>query len=277
MRIRLQGTRGSYPTSNKENEYYGGATSCVEVIHAEDRLILDAGTGILNLNGDDFYKKRRINILLTHLHMDHIQGLAFFQPLFNPDNEVYIWGPKGGSVSLRLRLNRFLSPPIFPVAMRDIPCKLTIKEYPNKPFNIGPFKVTANYVSHPGATVGFRVECNGKKFAYIPDHEPMLGVKELYHDQKWISGIELAQGADLLVHDAQYGNDEYEGKVGWGHSSLNHAAQFSQRANVNKLIMFHHDPLHNDEKRKKMFSDFISKNDYNFDIDLAIQGQELAL
>lgn len=277
MRIRIHGTRGSYPTSSKDYEYYGGATSCIEVIYEQERIILDAGTGIINLNEDDYYRKRRINILLTHLHMDHIQGLAFFQPLFNSENEVYIWGPKGGNTGLRLRLNRYLSPPLFPLPLRDVPCNLTIKEFPDDPFKIGSFQISADYVSHPGPTVGFRVECEGKKFAYIPDHEPMIGKLELYQEQKWISGIELAQGADLLIHDAQYGNEEYLKKAGWGHSTLQHAAQFSERAKVDKLLLFHHDPAHNDQMIKEMFSEFISDKNFPFDVDMAIQGQEVLI
>lgn len=277
MKIRIQGTRGSYPTSNKENDHYGGATPCIEVINGEDRLILDAGTGILHLNSDDYYKKRRINILLTHLHMDHIQGLAFFQPLFNPENEVYIWGPKSGKSGLRLKLNRFLSPPIFPVAMRDIPCKLTVKEYPTTGFSIGSFKIIVKYVSHPGPTVGIRVECKGKKLAYIPDHEPMIGQLKFYKDQKWISGIELAQGVDILIHDAQYGNEEYLTKIGWGHSALEHAAQFSERAKAKKLLMFHHDPLHTDVMRTDMFEKFMKGKNYPFHTELAVQGNEIVL
>ncbi|MGB5228895.1 MAG: MBL fold metallo-hydrolase [Eudoraea sp.] len=275
MRIKLHGTRGAYPTSSKETQKLGGNTPCIELIAGEERLILDAGTGILNIDFDSYYTSDRIDILLTHLHMDHIQGLGFFKPIFDPKKEVHIWGPGGSSYPLKDRLNRFLSPPLFPIMLRDIPCKLVIHELPNKPFKLGKFLISSKFVSHPGPTVGFRIQVGSKSVTYIPDHEPILCSPQLYKEDKWISGFDLCKNTDLLVHDSQYSPGEYENKVGWGHCSLEIAAELSARAKVKSLVMFHHDPAHTDTDRTKIFKKFINTHTYDFPIELAVQGHEI--
>lgn len=275
MKVILHGTRGAYPTSSERNRKLGGNTSCIEVVHGEERIIVDAGTGIIGIDFDTFYNADRIDILLTHLHMDHIQGLAFCRPLFNPSKEVHIWGPGGSPESLQARLNRFMSPPLFPIALRDLPSKLLIQELPNTAFKIGNFKILAEFISHPGPTVGYRIECNSKTVTYIPDHEPVIGKLHLYPEDEWVSGFKLAHRSDLLIHDSQYGKEEYLKKVGWGHGSLDIAAEFCDRAKAKKLVLFHHDPAHSDEERTRMYKDMIQRTNYAFPIELAVQGQEI--
>ncbi|MBT8302225.1 MAG: MBL fold metallo-hydrolase [Maribacter sp.] len=275
MKVKLHGTRGAYPTSSENNQMYGGNTSCIEVIDDAERIIVDAGTGILGIDFETFYTADRIDILLTHLHMDHIQGLAFCKPLFNPNKEVHIWGPGGSSESLKSRLNRFLSPPLFPVAMRDIPSKLTIREFPNTSFKLGNFTISTEYISHPGPTVGFRIQSGAKTLTYLPDHEPVIGKEHLFSENEWISGFNLAYQSDLLIHDSQYSKEEYLNKVGWGHSSLEIAAEFCSRTEAKRLLLFHHDPEHSDTERTAMFESFMAKVNYDFPIDLAVQGQEI--
>jgi phosphoribosyl 1,2-cyclic phosphodiesterase len=146
-------------------------TSCVEVAADGWLLVLDAGSGIQGLNSSANVKNSRIDILLTHLHMDHIQGLGFFGPLFNPATEIHIWGPAGNSQSLRARLGRYFSPPLFPVYFRNLTCKLILHEIGKSNFTIGPFEVQSDYVIHPGPTVGFRIQHQRGVFTYIPDHE----------------------------------------------------------------------------------------------------------
>ena len=158
MRVRLHGTRGAYPTSSVENQTYGGNTPCIEIIDGSQRMILDAGTGILEIDFTRDYPGNRIDIFLTHLHMDHIQGLAFCKPLFTPGKEVHIWGPGGSSEPLINRLNRFLSPPLFPIPLRDVPSKLTVHELSEASFAFGDFEITTEFISHPGPTLvtGYR-------------------------------------------------------------------------------------------------------------------------
>jgi len=277
MKVILQGTRGSYPTSNKNTEFYGGSTACVELVYGEERIILDAGTGILNIDTENYKGKQEINIVLTHLHMDHIQGIGFFSLLFNPNNNVHIWGPGGSSTSLFKRLGKFISPPIFPVPLRDFPCNLKIHELTNSTFTIGSFTFHSKFICHPGPTFGFRIECGSKVLTYIPDHEPVLGTIDLFDDIDWISGYELALNTDLLIHDAQYDQEEYSKKIGWGHSSMKLASDFAKKTGAKKLVMFHHDPAHTDDHKNQMFDKFKESNTYDFPIELAVQGKEYDL
>src|SRR5687767_13266620 len=146
MTITLQGVRGSIPSTHPETKGYGGNTSCVEVVAEGWRLVLDAGSGIQNIRKDPAITSKRVDILLTHLHMDHIQGLGFFKPLFNPSEEIHIWGPASKTVSLRNRLGRYFSPPLFPVYFRNLTCRLFLHEVEDSHFTIGPFSIQSCYV-----------------------------------------------------------------------------------------------------------------------------------
>ena len=277
MKVILHGTRGAYPTSTPDNQKYGGDTPCIEVIHGDERLVIDAGTGIIGIDWNQYNPSERLDILLTHLHMDHIQGLGFCKPLFDTNREVHIWGPMGGTYPLSTRLNRFLSPPLFPVVLRDIPSQPQIHELGKSEIQIGPFQIRSDFVVHPGPTLGFRISCEGKTLTYIPDHEPMIGKTELYSDDRWVSGLDLAYESDLLIHDSQYGKEEYLKKIGWGHSCMTISAEFATRAKVGRLVFFHHDPGHNDHFRAQMFDNFMIFKKYPFPIELAVQGQEIEI
>ena len=248
MKVRFWGTRGSLATAGPETIRYGGNTACVE-LRAEGAplVVLDAGSGIRALGtalGEDV---TRIDILLSHLHMDHIQGLGFFAPLFRPGLEIHIWGPPSTALSLRERLTRYLSPPLFPVALRDLASDLVLHDVPtDEPFELGPLRVTAALVIHPGPTVGYRITDGATTLSYLPDHEPALGSRDYPEPAQWLSGFALAADADLLIHDAQYTEAQYAQRVGWGHSTLEHATGFAAAAKVRQLATFHHDPTHDD-------------------------------
>lgn len=260
MTVTLWGTRGSVAAPGPDTERYGGDTSCVAVWSgSESVLILDAGTGIRRLGMTIPRELRRVDLLLTHLHLDHIQGLGFFAPLFNPDVEAHIWGPASITLDLGRRLTRYLSPPLFPVHLRDLPCRLVLHEVPCGEIDIGGFRVSSSLVCHPGPTVGYRIEKEGSVVAYIPDHEPALGSGKIPDDGEWTSGFSIAKGADLLIHDAQYTAAEYDARVGWGHSSLEQAMAFAAVAGVAELVPFHHDPTHSDDDIDRMIADAIEK------------------
>jgi ribonuclease BN (tRNA processing enzyme) len=210
-------------------------------------LVLDAGTGIRLLALDLPKATTRVDVLLSHLHMDHILGLGFFGPLFDPGMEVHIWGPATATLSLEARLRRYLSPPLFPVMLRDVPCRLELHHVVRARIPVGPFHVTAARVCHPGPTVGYRIETEGTSLAYIPDHEPALGASLADLEPEWISGYDLARDADLLVHDCQYTDQEYPEHIGWGHSRIEDTLTFATRVGAKRLLLFHHDPLHSDE------------------------------
>jgi phosphoribosyl 1,2-cyclic phosphodiesterase len=224
----------------------GGNTPCVQVTSdGGTELILDAGSGIRELRPQDLGHAKRLHILLTHLHLDHIQGLLFFAPLFDPDAEITVWGPPG-RVPLRRRLARYLSNPLSPIEIGELPANVTFKDVPADGWRIGELALRASLVAHRGTTLGYRISEGNGSLCYIPDHEPALGVKLASAPAGWISGHALAHGAATLVHDAQYTDREYPARRGWGHSSITDTAAFAARAEPERLLMFHHDPSHDD-------------------------------
>jgi phosphoribosyl 1,2-cyclic phosphodiesterase len=272
VRVALRGTRGSLPSPGPDTSRYGGNTSCVEVQARPDTLLmLDAGTGIRRL-GEPVTGVSRVDVLLTHLHMDHIVGLGFFGALFQPDLEVHIWGPPSTTQDLHARLTRYLSPPLFPVRLRDLPCRLTLHDIPRRAtVDLPGISVTADFVCHPGPTLGYRVSGDGGVLAYLPDHEPALSDRGFPSSPEWTSGFDLAAGADVLIHDAQYSEDEYEAHVGWGHSSIAHAMAFAEMAGVSRLLAFHHDPDHGDAVLDKLQAE-AAAHAVPFDLSFATEG-----
>jgi phosphoribosyl 1,2-cyclic phosphodiesterase len=236
---------------------YGGNTSCVEVrSESGDVIVLDAGTGIRPLGvemADEGVE--RVHLLLSHLHMDHLQGLGFFRPLYRPEVSVHIWGPPSPVQPLVERIATYMSPPLFPVRLADIPSKVTFHDAPEEPVVIGDLTIRSSLVTHNGPTVGYRIEENGRSVVYMPDHEPSIGVDIADQPADWLSGYDLARGADVLLHDAQYGDDEYERHRGWGHSAIGHVVAFARKAEVERLVLFHHDPYHTDEHLEELVAD----------------------
>lgn len=276
MIVSIKGVRGSVPTSNNETNLFGGNTSCITVYEDGCLLIVDGGTGIQNVKLPGVLPKR-IDILLTHLHLDHIQGLGFFHPLFETTQEVHIWGPSGASNNLRNRLNRFLSPPLFPIHFRDLPCNITLHDISNSIFEIGPFTIQSQYVIHPGPTVGFRIKGKNSVIAYIPDHEPALGPRGLLTDKKWISGFDLMENVDLLLHDAQFTAAEYKTKIGWGHSSMEDCIKLASLSSVKRLLLTHHAPSHKDDFLDEYLVGLNSTNENHLDFEFAKEGMEIDL
>ena len=210
MRVKIWGTRGSVPSPGPETIRYGGNTSCVGVTLSDGTLLaLDAGTGIrsLGLTLDD--EPARLHILLTHLHLDHIQGLVFFAPAFRPQTEIVIWGPASPEASLRDRIARYISAPLSPVEVRELPCDVSFRHCPESEWEIGPARISAASVTHRGPTLGYTISEGDTKLAYIPDHEPALSGEIDGLDEDWISGFDLARDASLLIHDGQYSDAEY--------------------------------------------------------------------
>lgn len=251
MKVTLWGTRGSVAAAGPDTVRYGGDTSCVQVGGPDGEVILlDAGSGIRPV-GLEVGDAQRIDVLLTHLHMDHIQGLGFFTPLFDPSVETHIWGPPSTTMDMTERLSRYLSPPLFPVRLRELPNTVLHDVRPGD-FEVGSVSVTAELICHPGTTLGYRLSTNGASLAYLPDHEPALGVRTFPPEPEWTSGHALMHGADLLIHDAQYTDEEYESRVGWGHSTLGQVVELAARAEVGTLVSFHHDPAHSDTMLDEM-------------------------
>lgn len=208
-------------------------------------LILDAGSGLRPI--DTATAPERIDILLSHLHMDHVQGLPFFPPLLDPEYEVHVWGPVSTTRTLRERLGRYMSPPLFPVRVRDVQNAVFHDVVPGR-FHIGSIEVYADLLSHPGPTLGYRLTEGDRTLAYLPDHEPAFGGRTFPTTSEWTSGFAIAEGAHVMIHDAQYDDSEYDARIGWGHSSTTQLAAFSEMTKVERTVTFHHDPSHDDER-----------------------------
>jgi phosphoribosyl 1,2-cyclic phosphodiesterase len=280
MRIRLWGCRGSIASPGAATARYGGNTSCVEIRRADGGVvILDAGTGIRELGvrlveeGAD-----RIDLLLTHLHVDHLEGLGTFAPLYRDETEVHIWGPASPVASLEERVATYFSPPLFPVTLAEVQARVRFHDASESEWSIGGARFVSHAILHPGPTVGYRVEEGGRVLAYLTDHEPALGADLAKDAAHWISGSSIADRADLLIHDCQYTPAEYAPRMGWGHSSTEHVAAFAGRTGPQRLLLFHHDPMHADEQLETMRDDV--RDLWGVDAarcDLAAEGAELAV
>jgi phosphoribosyl 1,2-cyclic phosphodiesterase len=282
MKLQLWGTRGSIPSPGPDTIRYGGNTSCVGVTLSDGSLLaLDAGTGIRNLGLALASEPARLHILLTHLHLDHIQGLVFFAPAFQPQTEIVIWGPASPDASLRERIARYISAPLSPVEVKELPCDVSFRHCPELEWEIGPARVRAASVAHRGPTLGYRIDDGDHSLAYIPDHEPALGADLDSLEEAWISGFSLASGASMLIHDGQYADSEYPNHVGWGHSALSHALSFAGRSGAGRTVLFHHDPGHSDERLDLLGSEareqWARRGGEDGAIELAVEGAEYNL
>ena len=243
MHIRFWGTRGSIPTPGPTTVRYGGNTSCVEVRDATGSLlVLDAGTGLRELGvammSANGARPLTIDLLLSHLHWDHIQGIPFFRPAYDPNSTLRIRGPRQ-SRPMKELLGMGMDDPFFPVDLDDLPAKLEIGEmHHGSDERIGMFRVRAVQIFHPAPALAYRVEADGKSVVYATDTEdPFSG--------KPNPVIALAEGADTLIHDAQFMKSDF--KPTWGHSTIESAIDVAARAKVKRLVLYHHDPDRSDD------------------------------
>ena len=281
MRVRIWGARGSIPAPGPDTARYGGNTSCVQVTLSDGNIVvLDAGSGIRDL-GPTCAEAEQINILLTHLHLDHIQGLLFFAPFFRPGVEIVIWGPPVPGRSLRDRIARYLSAPLSPVEIRSLPAKVSFRKCPADEWEIGSARIRAAPVNHRGPTLGFRISESDTSLCYLPDHEPALAAPLDAVEPDWISGFALAERCSLLLHDCQYADDEYPERIGWGHSRMADALLFARRSEAERVLLFHHDPLHTDGQldllERRADEDWEGLGGSTGAIAMAVEGEEFDL
>jgi len=245
MKVRFWGVRGSIAVSSPEYVHTGGNTPCVEVLHEGARLILDGGTGLRRLGASIGPRPAEATLLFSHIHWDHIQGVPFFGPAFHPKSKLTFGGPRSEWGTLRDFLDAQMHPPTFPVTLAAFGADLDfIDVVPGRPFTTGPFRVTPVTLHHPDGVVAYRVEAGGRSMVYATDNEHGGRIDPAL--------VELARGADLLIHDAQYTDEEYAGgpsgppRKGWGHSTWTEAVEAARRACVGALALFHHDPERDD-------------------------------
>jgi phosphoribosyl 1,2-cyclic phosphodiesterase/CheY-like chemotaxis protein len=258
-RLKFWGVRGSTPAPGPSTVEFGGNTSCIEVRAKGELIILDAGTGLRLLGKQlaEEFKDQPLNItlLLTHTHWDHIQGLPFFQPIYQPQNRVRILGYEGARHGLSNVLSSQMENPFFPVALRELPANLQIEELKEMKFSIGRVRVEACFANHPGICVGYRLFTGEASIAFFPDNEPhyvpnggdpKASLEYAQGQERRI--VSFLRGVDILIMDAQYDRAEYEQHMGWGHACLDDVVALAIKAEVKKLFLFHHDPDHDDAK-----------------------------
>jgi phosphoribosyl 1,2-cyclic phosphodiesterase len=245
LNVTFHGVRGSTPCSCEANRRYGGNTACVALEHPGcDPIVLDLGTGLRffgDARADD--GPLRAHALVSHLHWDHVQGLPFCAPLHRPGAQLEVYGPSHEGRSLASAFEEFMRPPYFPVGVGDLIGDIRFHTLDDDDFVVGEAKVRARYVPHIGATFGYRIELGGVVVAYISDHQQPLDGSDDVADEV----LELADGADLLIHDAQYTDEEFAVKAHWGHCTIDYALHVAHEAGVRRLALFHHDPAHTDE------------------------------
>jgi len=246
IRVTFHGVRGSTPCQSDDIRRYGGNTSCVSIdAPGQDPLLLDMGTGLR------YYGKQvppdplfRGSCLLTHLHWDHVQGLPFFAPLLREGSLLDVYGPaQDDGRTLDEVVSSTIRPPLFPVSVDELPGSVTFHDTADSEFSIGQFNVMARLVPHLGPTLGFRVEWQGRSVAYLSDHQqPFDGSYSVSP-----GALELVEGVDLLIHDAQYTQPEFKVKATWGHCTIDYAVWLASQAGAKQLALFHHDPSRRDD------------------------------
>ena len=297
-RIRLWGVRGSIPVPGKSTVRYGGNTSCVEVRADGEIIILDAGSGIrllgLALDKEFGNRSMKLTLLISHTHWDHIQGLPFFSPAYNQKNLIRVLGYEGARAGLAKILASQMETPFFPVSLRQLPSHLAIEELKEMEFRVGPVEVRSKFANHPGICVGYRLATSSGSIAYFPDNEPYEELKLLLASRDGISEeeardfagaergkmIDFLSDCDVAIMDTQYTEEEYAKHVGWGHSPVESVVSLALEANVGKLILFHHDPNHDDQMIDRMLAHaraFVAKSGKSLDVDAAREGAEILL
>ncbi len=260
-RVTFWGTRGSIPTPGPDTARYGGNTACIGIRGREGHLvILDAGSGLRPL-GHELMKERNgvlaADILLSHTHWDHIQGLPFFKPLSSRNTSVNIYGAAQEGVPLKDILGRQMDPMVFPVPLNALAASLAVIEISEGEFEIDDFRVCTFRLRHPGTTLGYRLapSSGGRDVAYVTDNE--LGPGGSYEvPPDWRARlVQFVEGADTLIHDAMYLDQIIQARAGWGHSTPRQAVDLAAEGRCTRLVLFHHEPEHDDEAMDRLLAD----------------------
>lgn len=296
MLVRFWGTRGSLPTPGRGTVRYGGNTPCVEVRLSHDHLmIFDAGTGIHRLGDTLTAKGESVTafIAISHPHWDHIQGFPFFKPAFISGNEFTLMGPQSKHATLRAVIASQMNKIYFPIQLSALKAKIRFMPLKEQTVPIFDATLSSLFVNHPAYALGYRLTAGGKSVVYISDNEPFDRevAKSLRNVEKHIVDrylaergdpnrrvVEFARGADILIHDTTYTPEEYVSHVGWGHSHYLFTLSLAELAGVRRLVLFHHDPSHDDDKMDEILEKCrheIKTRKHRFECVAAAEGMEL--
>lgn len=291
FKIKFRGTRGSYPTAKENYLKFGGNTACVEVRCGNQLIILDAGTGIIDIGVDEIKnsiisevkKPHQATILLSHIHQDHIQGLQFYRPLFVPTSTINLFGLNTSEESLKDTLKTILFDKVFPLGIDEIRSNFNVNNFSQNDIiiisqdgQIKTFDITQTDIkkeqddititacktmAHPkNGCLSIKIEYKGKSLVYATDKESYVGA-----DKKF---IQFAYNCDCLIHDAQYTYHDYinpiQPKQGYGHSTFEMAIETAQLAKSKKLFFFHYDPEYDDIKLSMLENEFFKNNENTF-------------
>ena len=254
LALRCWGTRGSIPSPGPATARYGGNTTSFEVRIDGRRVLFDAGSGI-RLLGLDLLKSggEYRHIFLTHFHWDHIQGFPFFAPLYQPEVELSVIGPRQSNIDVRNLFAGQMGPIYFPVPFSAVSAAISFDHLNEGEWEVDGILVRAMRVKHPSFVIGYRIEAGGRSVCFVPDNELEGSIYDV--GPEWRSRlVEFIRGADVLIHDSMYTDEEYPSRMGWGHSTFNQSLKLAEEGEVKRLLFFHHDPQRTDQELDEIVS-----------------------
>jgi len=296
-RLRFWGTRGSIAVPGPETLRYGGNTTCVELRADGEIIVLDAGSGIRPLGvalQKEFQSQPiKLSLLITHAHWDHIQGFPFFKPAYDSQNEIRVFGFDGAGATFREIMTEPMKAPFFPITMRELSARMDIHKLTEMKFSLGKVDIHAAFVNHPGVCAGYRIFTGAGSIAFLPDHEPYEfflhsargkqrspeQAKEIATDEQ-TALLQFLRGSDVLIVDSQYTDQEYKTHIGWGHGSISSAVSLALEAEAQALLLFHHDPNHDDDMVDEMVQaarEVAAKSGRPLEVAGAQEGSEIVL
>ena len=239
--VEILGARGSVPVSGEKFREFGGATSCIRVRAGNQEIYLDAGSGIINAEPEP---DTELAVLLTHPHVDHLLGLSFFEGMAQKNRQITIYMKKRNALGLAQALRCLYSPPLWPVGILDYPANVRMYDSFPMVLELGGIGVRSMEGNHPGGSTIFRLDFEGRSLVYATDYEPT--------EKKDAELADFCKDATLLIYDGQYTQEEFPSKKGFGHSTPQQGVELANRANVQQLIITHHEPRHDDAALRQM-------------------------
>ncbi len=250
IELTFWGVHGTLPIPGDQTTKYGGNTSCVSIEFSKGNFfIFDAGSGIKVLSNHLMAENRPLigaKIFISHPHLDHINALPFFVPLYIQGNEIEICGPAHGDITMRELISGQMGGVYFPINIKEFSAMVTFRDLMEEEFEIDGIKIKTMLLNHPGQCLGYRVEYKGRSICYVTDNELYSKSNQFYNEDYMNKLTAFVMNTDALITDCTYNDEEYNSKIGWGHSAIGQVVDLANRARVKTLYLFHHDPDHSD-------------------------------